>query len=103
MKRIRSSGALKRGYQPELSTSSNFGAVNTPMLQPCCCRAVCGAPLDEIATQAIGAGIHLHANTDLPGQFNSYLETNADWIALMSSLFGLDVTSAVPGWDSSVT
>jgi hypothetical protein len=61
------------------------------------------AQLDRIASEAISAGINIHASTDLPGQFNAYHHTNANWVNQMSFLFGLGVSNAVPGWDSYAT
>src|SRR5262249_48013349 len=65
--------------------------------------ALASRHLDDLATKVVGAGIHVHANADIPGQFNAYHQTNGNWVARTSSLFGLDVTGAVPGWDSNVT
>jgi hypothetical protein len=56
--------------------------------------------LDLIATNAIAAGVHLHANADLPGQYDAYHRPNPNWAALMNSIFGLLVTGARPGLDA---
>src|SRR6185503_1244909 len=56
-----------------------------------------------IATNVIAAGIHVHADADLPGQFNAYNFANPTWVSRMSTLFGLNVAGAFPGFDSGVT
>jgi hypothetical protein len=100
-------GALKRlGYQPGIIDERQFALgdyTNAQALLLSRCFALAPQHLDDLATKVLGAGIHVHANADLPGQFNAYHKTNANWIARMNALFGLDVTGAVPGWDSSVT
>lgn len=100
-------GALKRlGYQPGIIYDDDFDAgafSNAPALLLSRCYQLSAAHLNRIVTNVIAAGIHIHANADLPGQFNAYHFTNPNWTAQMSSLFGLNVSSAVPGWDSGVT
>jgi len=61
------------------------------------------AHLDRVATNVIPACIHVHANADLPGQFNAYNRPNSNWASRMNSLFGLNVAGAAPGWDSGAT
>ncbi|MFH0879005.1 MAG: beta-galactosidase [Lentisphaerota bacterium] len=56
--------------------------------------------LDVIETEIIATGIHVHANADLPGRFGPHHEVNPNWVSRMSSIFGLNVSSAVPGLDT---
>jgi hypothetical protein len=99
--------ALKRsGYQPGIIDDEQFERgdfTNAPALILSRCYQMNPAQLDRIATEAISAGINIHASTDLPGQFNAYHHTNANWVTNMSYLFGLGVSNAVPGWDSWAT
>ncbi|HYV27748.1 MAG TPA: beta-galactosidase, partial [Candidatus Eisenbacteria bacterium] len=99
-------GALKRlGYQPGIIDDEQFERgdyTNAPALVLSRCYQMDPRHLDRI-TNVVSAGIHVHANADLPGQFNAYHQTNTNWAALMSYLFGLNVASAVPGWDSGAT
>src|SRR5580765_1138369 len=59
--------------------------------------------LDMIASQVIAGGTHVHANADLPGQFDAYHHSNQVWAARMDSLFGLDVTQAHAPFDAIIT
>jgi hypothetical protein len=59
--------------------------------------------LYQLATNVIPAGIHLHAQADLPGQFDAYCRTDPNWAGLMQTLFGIVVTSATPGLDLIAT
>ena len=101
-------GAFKRlGYQPGVIDDDQFARgdyTNAPALLLSRCYQLNPADLDRIATNVISAGIHVHANADLPGQFNAYNAPNNNWVSRMSSLFGLNVASAValPA-DSGVT
>jgi hypothetical protein len=100
-------GALKRlGYQPGLLDDEQFeagAATNARALFLSRCMAMNPAHLDHIATNVTQAGIHLHANGDIPGECDSYGRRNPNWINRTASLFGLDVTAAAPGLDSGVT
>jgi hypothetical protein len=94
------------GYQPGIIDDEQFERgdfTNAPALILSRCYQMNPAHLDRIATEAISAGINVHASSDLPGQFNAYHHTNANWANHMSALFGLGVTNAVPGWDSWAT
>jgi hypothetical protein len=59
--------------------------------------------LDALETNAIAAGIHVHAEADLPGRFDEYHRNNLNWTSRMDSIFGLDISAAVPGWESGTT
>jgi hypothetical protein len=100
-------GALKRlGYQPGIIYDEEFDRgdfTNAPALILSRCYQLKPAHLERIATNVVTAGIHVHADADLPGQFNAYHFTNPVWPSRMSSLFGLNVASAVPGFDSGIT
>ncbi len=56
--------------------------------------------LAAIESSVIATGIHVHANADLPGRFGPHHEINPSWASRMSSIFGLNVSSAVPGLDT---
>jgi hypothetical protein len=100
-------GALKRlGYQPGILSDQAFdhGAYsNAPVLLLSRCYQMNPHHLDVIASQVIPAGIHVHVDADLPGQFDAYHAPNPDWPARMSSIFGLDVSKAQPALDAIVT
>ncbi|MFO1459757.1 MAG: beta-galactosidase [Verrucomicrobiota bacterium] len=94
---------LKRlGYQPGILRDEEFDrgdwrSAKALMLS----RAFQLAPshLDTIASEVVAAGVNVHAAVDLPGQFNAYHQKNPDWEARMRTLFGLNVSKAVPGFD----
>ena len=100
-------GALKRlGYQLTIVDDARFALdayTNASALLLSRCYQMNPADLDRVATNAVPRGIHIHANADLPGQFDAYSQPNANWTTRMSSLFGLNVANAYPGWDSGVT
>ena len=100
-------GAFKRvGYQPGIIDDAQFERgdyTNAPALLLSRCYQMDPAHLDHLASQVIAAGIHLHADADLPGQFNAYNHPNSAWAPQMNLLFGLNVTNAVPAWDSGAT
>ena len=70
---------------------------NAPALLLSRCFQMDPRHLYQLATNVISAGIHLHAQADLPGQFDAYCRTNPNWAGLMQTLFGIDVTAATPG------
>jgi len=100
-------GALKRlGFQPGIIDDRAFEAgayTNAPALLLCRAYQMNPLHLDRLAQEVIPAGIHVHAETDLPGQFDAYDRPNPNWAALMNSLFGIGVSGAVPGLDAIVT
>ncbi len=99
-------GALRRlGYQPGILDDKAFAAQgyrqSAALLLS---RAYQLEPtdLESIRTQVIAAGVHVHANGDLPGQFDAYHRPNPQWAVRMNELFGLDVSS-VTSWDHPTT
>ena len=99
--------ALKRvGYQLTIVDDEHFALdtyTNASALLLSRCYQMNAADLDRVATNAVSRGIHVHANVDLPGQFNPYHHTNDNWSARMKSLFGLNISSSTqPGWDAGV-
>jgi hypothetical protein len=100
-------GALKRlGYQPDIIADRAFesGAYsNAPVLLLSRCYQMSPLHLEMIGSRVIPAGIHVHADADLPGQFDAYHLANPNWATLMDSIFGLDVTRAKPALDDLVT
>jgi hypothetical protein len=101
-------GVLKRlGYQPGIIDDAEFVQklyTNAPVLLLSRAWQLDPRDLDTIASEVIPRGIHLHANADLPGQFDAYLRTNANWIPRMRSLFGLGISaSTVAAYHSGAT
>ena len=90
-------GALRRlGYQPGLINDEKFeagAATNARALLLSRSVSMNPAHLDRLLTDLIPAGINIHANGDLPGQFDAYSHPNRNWTAIMSSLFGVDVSA----------
>jgi hypothetical protein len=100
-------GALRRiGYQPGIVSEPQFEAGLGPavraMLLPRCYK-LRPEDLARLQTAVIPRGIHIHANADLPGQFDPYHHPNPAWPGTMAALFGLDVSTAVAALDSGVT
>ncbi len=99
-------GGLKRlGYQPGILDDAQFERgdySNAPALMLSRCYQMKPAHLD-LLTNVVAAGIHVHANADLPGEFDAYNRPNPVWVARMSSLFGLNVAGAMPDFDSGAT
>src|SRR5262249_3008295 len=95
---------LKRlGYQPRIIQDLEFenGAwAEAPALCLSRCFTLKSRHLDIIVSNVVSAGIHIHANADLPGQFDAYLQTAPDWVQRMDYLFGLDVANAISPWDA---
>lgn len=57
----------------------------------------------EALKKLLERGINIHANLDLPGQFDAHHRYNRGWPAAMSKVFGLDVSEARPAWESGTT
>ena len=57
--------------------------------------------LDALTTM-LDRGMHIHANLDLPGQFDANHRDNPGWEAAMAKVFGIDVSQARPAWDSGI-
>lgn len=100
-------GALKRaGYQPGILDDLQFegGAyTNAKALLLSRCTQMNPAHLDAILNDVLPRGIHVHANADLPGQYDAYYRRHPNWAARLSSLFGLNVANAVAGFETSPT
>jgi hypothetical protein len=93
------------GYEPDILNDEpfergEFGHAQALVLSRC--YQMKPEHLDAIATRVVPRGIHVHANADLPGQFDAYHRPNPAWRTHMGELFGLDVSKAVPGLDSGV-
>ncbi len=104
-------GALRRlGYRPRLVTSQAFDALihdgapagvkalllpRTFQLQP--------SHLAALKPVFLARGISLHADGDLPGQFDGHHVPNPGWAATMADLFGVDVTHAVNAFEAGAT
>jgi hypothetical protein len=100
-------GALSRlGLQPGIIDDEGFarGAfTNAPALLLSRCYQMDPLDLQRVASNVIPAGIHVHAQADLPGQFDAYDRTNASWAAMMRNIFGVDVSGATVGLDDEAT
>jgi hypothetical protein len=59
--------------------------------------------LDALETHVINTGVHVFAEADLPGRFDEYHRCNPNWTSRMDSIFGLDISAAIPGWESGAT
>jgi len=98
--------ALKRlGYEPRVLTDAAFErgeATDQPVLILSRCYQMEPQDLDRLSREILPAGIHLHANADLPGRFDARHRLNPAWPRAMDTLFGLEVTRAVPAWDAGV-
>ncbi len=46
--------------------------------------------------------MHIHANLDLPGQFDANHRNNPGWTSAMGKVFGVDVSQARPAWDTGI-
>ena len=52
--------------------------------------------------KVLDRGMHIHANLDLPGQFDANHRDNPGWGAATAKVFGLDVSQARPAWDTGI-
>ncbi|MFH0879574.1 MAG: beta-galactosidase [Lentisphaerota bacterium] len=97
-------GAFKRmGFQVGIINELQFDAgfyTNAAALFVSRAFAMRPEHWDALETQVLAIGIHVHANADLPGQYDAYYRSNANWRARMESIFGLGVDHAVPGFES---
>ncbi|HMO65628.1 MAG TPA: hypothetical protein PKE47_10485, partial [Verrucomicrobiota bacterium] len=91
-------GAFKRaGYQPGLLDDAQFQAgawSNAPVLLLSRGFQLRPDYLDALRTQVVPHGIHLHANADLPGQFDAWSRPNADWLPFLREVFGVEAAGA---------
>lgn len=95
-------GALRRlGHRPQLVTSQAFDAIiqngvpagvkalllpRTFQLRP--------EHLAALKPRFLDRGIHLHADADLPGQFDGRHVPNSEWRATMAEIFGIETRRA---------
>ncbi|HSR36908.1 MAG TPA: beta-galactosidase, partial [Desulfurivibrionaceae bacterium] len=101
-------GALRRlGHRPRLVTSQAFDA----MLQngvPAGVKALLLPRTFQLRPEHLAAlkprfldrGIHLHADADLPGQFDGRHIPTPEWRTAMATLFGVDVRRAVNAFEA---
>lgn len=100
-------GALRRlGYQvalifPEQVMAGEFRGAQALALSRC--EQMKPELLDRIQSHVLPSGINVHANADLPGQFDAYRRPNPNWAARTQSIFGLNVRNATAEWDSGVS
>jgi len=59
---------------------------------------------DDLAalTKVLDRSMHIHANLDLPGQFDANHRDNPSWTLAMGKVFGVDVSQARPAWDTGI-
>jgi len=100
-------GVLKRaGFQLRILDDGAFsqGAyADAPALLLSRCYQMDPGDLEQLASDVAPAGILVHAEADLPGQFDAYGRTNANWAATMRTLFGIDVSKANDALDVCAT
>ena len=100
-------GALKRlGYQPGIIGDAAFedgAATNAPVLLLSGCVQMDPLHLERVVTNVLPAGISIHAQAELPGQYDAYCRSNSNWVSLMRTLLGVDVSTAGPAFDFGVT
>lgn len=104
---IRLWSTLQRlGYQAWIIDDEQFERGdyrNAPALLLSRCYQMNPQHLEMLATNVVAAGVHVHANADLPGQFNEYHQPNPRWASRMSHLFGLNVGGANAVWEAAST
>ncbi len=54
-------------------------------------------------TNAIAAGVNIHANGILPGRYSPYHAANANWVGVISNVFGLSVAGATNYWHGGIS
>ncbi|MEW6594526.1 MAG: beta-galactosidase [Thermodesulfobacteriota bacterium] len=95
-------GTLRRlGHRPRLVTSQAFSALLKNGL-PAGVKALLLPRTFQMQPEHLAAlkpfllerSIHLHADADLPGQFDGNHAPNPEWRATMAELFGVDVRRA---------
>jgi hypothetical protein len=100
-------GALKRlGYQPGIINDKQFDArayTNSPALLLSRVFQMNPLRLQRLFSDVLPSGIHIHAQADLPGQFDPYGRPNMNWSNVMRGVFGIDVGRAVTAFDLIVT
>jgi hypothetical protein len=103
--KIRLWSTLQRlGYQSRIIDDEEFERGdyrNARALMLSRCYQMNPQHLEIVATNVVTAGIHVHANADLPGQYNEYHQPNPLWVSRMSYLFGLNVAGATPVWEGA--
>jgi hypothetical protein len=91
------------GYEPRIIQDEEFDMGEWRAAPALCLSrgfALDQQHLDALVTNVAPMGIHIHANADLPGQFNPYILPNPAWTQRMDSLFGLNVANAYAAWDA---
>ncbi|HBA84691.1 MAG TPA: hypothetical protein DCZ95_11410 [Verrucomicrobia bacterium] len=98
-------GGLKRlGYEPRFLDEDGLDAgayTNAQALLLSHAFSMSAARLAQL-TNALAAGIHLHANAALPGRYDPYHKENPGWAALMADVFGLNVGAATNSWHGGI-
>ena len=94
-------GGLKRlGYEPRFIDEEQFDAgayTNAPALLLSRGYQLSSSRLDAL-TNVIARGISVHANGDIPGQYNAYHAANPNWSARVDAVFGLNVSTSLCVW-----
>ncbi|MFM1944666.1 MAG: hypothetical protein RI897_3648 [Verrucomicrobiota bacterium] len=96
-------GTLKRaGYQPGIISDEDFAHqvyTNSPILLLSRARQLTPQQIDQLATDVLESGTHIHANADIPGMLDAYLHPNTNWNSRMDDIFGINVSQATNYWD----
>ncbi len=99
-------GGLKRlGYEPGFMDEEAFdsGAYsNARALVLSRCYQMSPERLNNL-TNVLATGVDIYANGDIPGRFNAYHWSNANWTARMNDIFGLDVSTCTDAWHGGVS
>jgi hypothetical protein len=100
-------GALKRlGFQPRIIADADFEAgafTNAPALLLSRCFQLSPKQLGSLASNVVPAGVHIHADADLPGQYDAHGRANSNWSSTMQGVFGVDTSLANTAIDNMVT
>ena len=99
-------GGLRRlGFRPKLISTplADLGTTEIKAKSLLLPRNFQMHPDDFTAlTKLLDHPMHIHANLDLPGQFDANHRENPSWDAAMGKVFGIDVSQARPAWDSGI-
>ena len=95
-------GALRRlGFRPRIITGETFDHFLAQGFPPAAKALLLPRNFqmrpDQLAALqqgVLGRGLHIHANGDLPGQFDARHIPNPDWPQRMAALFGIETGSA---------
>ena len=99
-------GGLKRlGYEPNFIDEEDLDAGAYTNARALLLSHAFMMQSNRVAalTNVIAAGVNIHANAALPGRYNPYHQQNANWAAVISDVFGLNVSSATNFWHGGIS